>query len=61
MYQVKYFNNVGKDNMYSYDKTIIVNQINNFLASNPNVIPISISSAREGSSDEVYMLYKIEN
>lgn len=61
MYRVKYFNNVGKNHMYSNDETIIENQINNFLASNPNVIPISISSARNAASDEVYMLYKIEN
>lgn len=61
MYRVKYFNNVGQDRRYSNDEKIIENQINNFLASNPNVIPISISSARDGCSDEVYMLYKIDN
>lgn len=61
MYRVKYFNNVGKNHMYLGDEKIIENRINDFLISNPNVIPISISSARDAASDEVYMLYKIKN
>ena len=61
MYRVKCFNMLGKDHGYDVYKKTIEQQVNDFLISNPNVIPISISSNADGSCEEVYILYKIKD